>query len=129
MLKACLDLGPLAAFDPLTDEEVLDLLKLLLRVLVVLLFDRLGAVGLVTGGARLIGQLMLVLLVLQPQLPLAAPVAVAGLDPLEAVLDLADQLLQVVGLELLVELLDPVLDGLVQLHGLRLGDWQVAHEL
>lgn len=53
----------------------------------------------------------------------------AGLDPLEAVLDLADQLLQVVGLELLVELLDPVLDGLVQLYGLRLGDWQVAHEL
>ena len=49
LLKACLDPGPLAAFDSLPDQEVLDLLQLLLRVLVVLLSDRLGAVGLVTG--------------------------------------------------------------------------------
>ena len=74
-------------------------------------------------------QLVLVLLVLEPQLPLSTSVAMASLYPLEAVLNLTDQLLQIVGLELLVELLDAVLDGLVQLDGLWFRDWQVAHEL
>lgn len=53
----------------------------------------------------------------------------ASLYPLQTVLNLPDQLLQIVGLELLVELLDAVLDGLVQLDSLWLRDWQVAHEL
>ena len=74
-------------------------------------------------------QLVLVLLVLEPQLPLPTSVAMASLYPLQTVLNLPDQLLQIVGLELLVELLDAVLDGLVQLDGLWLRDWQVAHEL
>jgi hypothetical protein len=52
-----------------------------------------------------------------------------SLYSLEAILNLPDQLLEAVGLELLVELLDAVLDRLVQLNGLGLRDGQVAHEL
>ena len=74
-------------------------------------------------------QLVLVLLVLEPQLPLPTSVAMASLDSLQTVLDLADQLLQIVRLELLVELLDAVLDSLVQLKGLWFRDRQVTHEL
>ena len=98
--------------------------------IVLLFLDRLGAaVGPVNGRASFIGQLILVLLVLQSQLPLPASVAMASLYPLQTVLNLPDQLLQIVGLELLVVLFDAVLDGLVQLDGLGFRDRQVAHEL
>ena len=82
--------------------------------IVLLFLGRLrAAVGPVNGRASFVGQVILVLLVLQSQLPLSASVAMASLYPLEAVLNLSDELLQIVGLELLVELLDAVLDGLV----------------
>lgn len=96
---------------------------------VVFFLVRLRALRLVSGRASLIGQLVLVLLVLESQLPLSTSVAMAGLDSLQTVLNLSDQLLQIVGLELLVKLLDTILDCLVQLNGLWFRDRQVAHEL
>ena len=65
-LQAGLDLRPLAALATLSDEEVLYLLQLFLRMLIVLVFlDRLGVTsGLVWGRASFVGQLILVLLVL-----------------------------------------------------------------
>lgn len=132
-LEEAVDLVGFAAFGALlSHQEVLDLLKVLLRMLVALGLpvNRLRAQGRIVGTcAALIGQVIFVLLILETQFPLSASVSVARFDTLEAILYLPHYLLQVICLQLLIELLNAVFDNRVQLDGLVLRDWQVAHEL
>lgn len=73
--------------------------------------------------------MIFVFFVLKSQLSLPASISMTSFNSLETVLNLADQLLQIVRLELLIVLFYAVLDILMQLNSLWLGNWQMAHEL